>query len=151
MTKLTTVILLICISVITLSGFKSDPPVNSTSKVEVIINAKKRLSGKISIALCNDEKTFMSLSFKDATIDMPIDGPISYTFENVPVGVYSIRIFQDEDGDGKLSALNNGLPKEPFGFSKNPSMRYGPPTWQNTSFELKENTSLSIDLVKFEF
>jgi uncharacterized protein (DUF2141 family) len=151
MKKTNQILALILVSIITLASFKSDPTATNTAKVEVSINTTNRLKGKISIALCNDEDTFMHASFKVGQIDMPLEGPIKYTFENVPVGFYSVRIFQDVDGDGGLTAGNMGIPAEPFGFSQNPSMQYGPPTWKNTKFELKENVSLSIELIKFEF
>jgi uncharacterized protein (DUF2141 family) len=151
MKKTIKTVALILVSIITMSSFRSDPPTTNTANVEVSIKSLKRASGLISIALCNDEKAFMSASYKMGSVNMPKEGPISFTFENVPQGKYSIRIFQDIDGDGKLTAAENGLPKEPFGFSQNPSMQYGPPTWQNTHFELKENVKLTIDLIKFEF
>jgi uncharacterized protein (DUF2141 family) len=149
MTKLTTVILLICISVITLSAFKSDPPVNNTAKVEVSIVTKNKQNGKIRIALCKDEATFMQSIYKEGIIDMPNDGPANYTFENIPAGTYAIRLYQDTDGDGKLTSNNNGIPKEPFGFSQNPSMRYGPPNFKQASFEVNTNVKLTISMVNF--
>jgi uncharacterized protein (DUF2141 family) len=145
------VLALVLISIVSLSSFKSDPPANSTAKIEVSINIKQRLLGKISIALCNDEKSFMSSAYKVGAMEMPMEGPVSFTFENIPVGTYSVRVFQDTDGDGKLTSGDMGIPAEPFGFSQNPSIQFGPPTFKKTSFEVKENVSVSINLLKFDF
>jgi uncharacterized protein (DUF2141 family) len=149
-TEFTKVLVLICISIISLTAFKSDPPANNTAKVAVSIVTKNKQNGKIRIALCNDEATFMQSIYKEGIIDMPIDGPANYTFENIPKGTYAIRLYQDTDGDGKLTSNNNGIPKEPFGFSQNPSMRYGPPNFKQASFEVKANVNLTISMVKFE-
>jgi uncharacterized protein (DUF2141 family) len=47
----------------------------------------------------------------------------------VPPGSYAIQAFHDRDGDGKLATGLFGLPSEPFGLSRSPTLRFGPPAF----------------------
>jgi uncharacterized protein (DUF2141 family) len=51
-------------------------------------------------------------------------------FENLPSGTYALALIHDENGNGKLDTMM-GIPKEGFGFSKNPAIRFGPPSFKS--------------------
>jgi uncharacterized protein (DUF2141 family) len=51
-------------------------------------------------------------------------------------GRYGIKVFQDVDGDGKMSANPFGIPIEPFGFSRDAMGAGGPPAWADAAFEM---------------
>jgi uncharacterized protein (DUF2141 family) len=149
MKKLLKLTIIICLTAIVTSAYKNkDVPKGSKANLEIKINATKKLPGKIKVALCKDPETFMEKLYLEGEIVKSQANTISYTFKNVPLGVYAVRIFQDVDGDGELTANLWGIPKEPFGFSLNPTSKFGPPTFKQASFELKSNISLTIDLAK---
>lgn len=48
-------------------------------------------------------------------------------------GAYAIAIIHDENGNGKLDTFA-GIPREGIGFSRNPVLRFGPPSFQSAQF-----------------
>jgi uncharacterized protein (DUF2141 family) len=71
---------------------------------------------------------------------------LSYTFDNLSNGTYAIVIFHDLNGNGDLDTNWMKIPKEPYGFSNNPSTTFGPPSFEETSFIVKGNTSVEVKL-----
>jgi uncharacterized protein (DUF2141 family) len=56
-------------------------------------------------------------------------------FSDVPIGRYALSVFHDENSNRKLDTIV-GIPKEGFGFSRNPVIRFGPPRFDKVSIEL---------------
>ncbi|WP_081963301.1 DUF2141 domain-containing protein [Pseudomonas sp. ML96] len=54
---------------------------------------------------------------------------------DVPPGRYAVQLFQDLDGDGALALSPRGVPREPVGFSTNPSLFKGKPQPAQCLFE----------------
>ena len=50
-------------------------------------------------------------------------------FQNVPIGGYALALIHDENANGRLDKVA-GLPREGFGFSRNPAIRFGPPKFE---------------------
>ncbi len=50
-------------------------------------------------------------------------------FEGLPTGTYALALIHDENGNGKLDTLM-GIPREGFGFSNNPAIRFGAPSFK---------------------
>lgn len=61
---------------------------------------------------------------------------------NLQTGKYSFRYFHDENKNMTLDANWIGIPTEGFGFANNAKGTFGPPPFEKTIFELKENTTL---------
>jgi uncharacterized protein (DUF2141 family) len=51
-------------------------------------------------------------------------------------GVYAVTLFHDENNNGKLDAKAFGIPKEGFGFSRDPKIRMGPPRFKDAAFAI---------------
>lgn len=62
--------------------------------------------------------------------------------DNLKPGKYAFKFFHDENNNKALDTNWIGIPKEGFGFSNNPSMSFGPPSFDKTIFELKESTKI---------
>jgi uncharacterized protein (DUF2141 family) len=56
-------------------------------------------------------------------------------FSGVPSGRYALSVIHDENANQKLDTLV-GIPKEGFGFSRNPVIRFGPPSFEKVSIGL---------------
>ncbi len=50
-------------------------------------------------------------------------------------GVYALAVIHDENANGRLDKFM-GVPREGFGFSRNPRIRMGPPRFDEVRFEL---------------
>lgn len=64
-------------------------------------------------------------------------------------GQYAISLFHDENSNGLLDTNFLGLPKEGFGFSKNPKIYFGPPSFDRSRFELSNSRQIKINLIYF--
>lgn len=66
-------------------------------------------------------------------IELPLDA-----------GRYAIAIYHDENEDVVLNRNVFGIPKEGFGFSRNPRIRFGPPKFEDAAFTVRGESSLRI-------
>jgi uncharacterized protein (DUF2141 family) len=102
--------------------------------------------GKIKIGIY-DSKGFPLLGKEIDGIDIEVkETSAAYVFKNIPAGKYAIAVFQDSNVDGELNKNMFGVPKEPYGFSNNKYGRFGPPNFEDVSFDVKEDTSISLKI-----
>ena len=64
-------------------------------------------------------------------------------YNDLPFGVYAIAFHHDEDNDGKMNRNFLGIPTEGYGFSNNPKIYTGPPTFDESKIIL-QNDVLTI-------
>ena len=102
--------------------------------------------GKTKIGIY-DSIGFPSLGKEIDGVDIEVEGAsVTYVFKNIPVGKYAIAAFQDSNVDGKLNTNMFGVPKEPYGFSNNKYGMFGPPDFEDVSFDVKEDTSTPLTI-----
>lgn len=61
-------------------------------------------------------------------------------------GIYVIGVYIDVNLKNKLDKNFVGIPKEPYAFSNNAEGFLGSPSFENASFVIAGDTSLSIDM-----
>ncbi len=71
-------------------------------------------------------------------------------FDNLPSGAYALALIHDENGNGKLDTMM-GIPKEGFGFSKNPAIRFGPPSFKSAQVVITSGQVAESVKVKYLF
>lgn len=76
---------------------------------------------------------------------------LSFTFKNLESGSYAVALFHDKNSNEKLDTNFIGIPKEGFGFSNNPRVLTGPPSFNKASFELKTNSKLTKTIKLLHF
>jgi uncharacterized protein (DUF2141 family) len=114
--------------------------------VTLTVTGIKNLEGEISIGLFSDEDNYpKGDEFLGAFVKAD-DETITYTFENIPEGVYAIAIYHDENSDKKLDSNFLHIPNEGYGFSNNVFGTFGPPKFDKAKFEVKEDIALEIRL-----
>ena len=59
----------------------------------------------------------------------------------LPRGDYAIAVIHDENNNAKLDTFA-GIPKEGFGFSRNPPIRFGPPRFTAARFTLDSDAEM---------
>jgi uncharacterized protein (DUF2141 family) len=68
---------------------------------------------------------------------------------NLPQGNYAVSTYLDQNRNGKLDANFLGIPKELFGFSNNPRILTGPPSYQDCEIKVESDSQKSqIRLIK---
>ena len=56
-------------------------------------------------------------------------------FDGLPPGRYAVTLVHDENSNEKLDTML-GIPREGFGFSRNPAIRFGAPKFDEVSINL---------------
>ena len=56
-----------------------------------------------------------------------------FSVDHLPRGEYALAIIHDENGNRKLDTFA-GIPKEGVGFSRNPAIRFGAPSFSSAQF-----------------
>jgi uncharacterized protein (DUF2141 family) len=64
--------------------------------------------------------------------------PHQATFE-VPAGTYAIKVFHDTNGNGILDTNFFGVPTEPYGFSNGARPTFGPASFDEAKFTVRES------------
>ncbi len=98
--------------------------------------------GNVKIALY-DQEGFLKTEISGVTLEAEKTSLV-HEFNDVPVGKYAVAVYQDENSDGRLNKNIFGKPKELYGFSNNKYGLFGPPGFDDVSFELKENKKILI-------
>ena len=63
-------------------------------------------------------------------------GETVVTFQNIPAGTYAIEVYQDLNSNGKMDTGFLGIPKEPYGFSRDARPRLSKPDFSRVKFEV---------------
>lgn len=88
----------------------------------------------------SDEKPFMGFSFEIS------DNEVNRTV-TLPYGEYAVKVFHDENNNGKLDTRMFGIPAERYGFSNNAGGKFGPPEYEDAKFIVESATQkISITL-----
>ena|GEM_PF-883542 len=66
--------------------------------------------------------------------------------DSLPPGTRAVRLFHDENSNGKLDTNLFGIPTEGYGFSNNPRSRFGEPDFEDRLFEHRSDSTIRVRL-----
>ena len=133
------------VTVLILSVVCSQIEAQDAFNITVTVKGIDSNEGQIFLALYDNDADFLDKTFKGAKSKIE-NNQCVVTFENIPSGIYAVSIFHDANDNGKMDTNFIGIPKEDYGCSNNASGFMGPPKWSDAKFELKDNTSITINL-----
>ena len=121
------------------------------AKVTVTVTSLKAATGDVYISVFNDPSAFpQDASRAVKTEKVKATGATAtFVITGLPAGTYAFSTFHDENGNGKLDTGMFGIPKEGFGFSNNPVIRFGAPSFDQSKVVVQGNTQLTIQLNHF--
>jgi uncharacterized protein (DUF2141 family) len=107
--------------------------------------------GQMLIALFDSKKDFLDEPVYSFVFSMEEleDGVVA--LEGVPEGSYAFSIIHDKNKNMELDKRVGGIPREPFGFSNNPKIFFGPPGYEACLVEVKGKTEVMIELKELKF
>lgn len=108
-------------------------PSNGEQALKVRIAKVDKVGGVVRVALFSNEDHYLNKAFRSVNVNVD-QTEIEVAFENVPAGRYAISVYHDTNSNGVLDSNLLRIPKEPYGFSNNPSTRFGPPNFDEASF-----------------
>ena len=123
--------------------------VATAATLTVSVQGVRSDRGHIRIGVCQ-KSAFLSERCAYHAIVPARPGEVSATISNIAPGVYAVAAYQDEDDSGKLKRTIFSMPKEDLGFSRNPPMRFGPPTFADCAIAIRaRHSSVVLKLRKF--
>lgn len=130
-----------------LSGASAAQAEPASSSLEVTISGIKSSKGVIRLAICPPATGFPDCKDKAVrTASLPIEnGTARITFPGLSDGTYAVSVFHDANANGKLDTFV-GIPKEGYGFSRNPPFRPRAPRWDEAWIEVKGTAASAIKI-----
>lgn len=114
----------------------ASPAASLAGSLEIDVAGMRSARGLIRVCLTADPRNFPGcLDDKRAvTRSVPASQRI-IRFDDLPPGKYAAALIHDENSNAKLDTLL-GIPREGFGFSRNPPIGFGPPRFTAAEFAL---------------
>ena len=106
------------------------------------------VQGDLQIGLYNRAEGFAGKNTTYAGKVVAVTGNVmTVEITGLPYGTYAATAYHDKNGNGELDKNFFGVPTEVYGFSNNARGTFGPPSFAESSFELKASTQkISFDL-----
>ena len=95
--------------------------------------------GKVNVAVCDKER-FLKQCAYSTTVPAQA-GEMQVQVKGVPPGTWAVVAYQDENANGALDTNFLGIPKEPYGFSRDARSKFGPPGFEDAAIEVREETT----------
>jgi uncharacterized protein (DUF2141 family) len=113
-----------------------------TIRLEVSVVGLRNHSGQVRLCLTRDPDYFPDCKNdrKGLNLSAPAGAAASLAFEELAPGDYALAVFHDENGNSKLDTFA-AIPREGFGFSRNPPIRFGPPRFGEVRFAARPGTA----------
>jgi uncharacterized protein (DUF2141 family) len=125
---------------------------NFNGKLSVEIDGLKNKEGQVCASIFASSEGFPSdrnRVLQKQCIKIT-ETPLTINFDNLKAGSYAVAVFHDQNNDRILNTNTFGIPKEGFGFSRNPEIRTGAPKFSEAAFLVAgPNTNIQIQLKYF--
>ncbi len=108
-----------------------------SGSIDLAIEGARSERGLIRICLSANARHFPDCSGDPAARTANIPATATTTrFEGLAPGTYAVSLVHDENSNGRLDTTLM-LPREGFGFSRNPRIGMGPPRFQSAAFAVE--------------
>lgn len=121
------------------------------SDLVVAVHDVPSAKGNLKVALFNSPEGFPGEVEKGMLMKTAVirGDSTEIVFKGVPQGQYVLAVFHDVNNNGQLDTNERGVPTEAIGLSNNPKLRFGPPKYERSVFELNNHLRLSINLQQY--
>ncbi|HTG38605.1 DUF2141 domain-containing protein [Sphingomonas sp.] len=104
----------------------------------VDLDALRNARGMVRLCLTAAADNFPTCVDDDRAVARSVPATqSSLSYDGLPPGGYALAVIHDENGNGKLDTFM-GIPREGFGFSRNPRIAFGPPSFKSARFTLSD-------------
>jgi uncharacterized protein (DUF2141 family) len=107
-----------------------------TGDLEVAVERLRNQRGVLHLCLTRNTAHFPNCGGDPQALKRTVPaGPGPVRFTGIAPGGYALSILHDENRNGRLDTLI-GIPREGFGFSRNPVVRFGAPRFTQVRIDL---------------
>lgn len=118
---------------------------NGPVSLDVTISGLKSDKGVVRLALCPPNAGFpdcKTAALRTGSVKIA-GGQAMVVLTGIPAGTYALSVFHDANGNGKLDTFA-GIPREGYGFSRNPGFKPRAPTFAETQISVNGTTETQI-------
>ena len=118
-----------------------------SARLEINIEGLQNNKGKVLVAVNDSEENYSDHDgevYKGA-VSKIADKKAVVVFNDIPFGVYAVKVFHDENNNDELDSNFLRIPQEPYGFSNDARGAFGPASWDDAKFEIKTD-SMAISI-----
>jgi len=111
------------------------------NEIRIVVNRVKKSVGLVTVDLFpNREEGFLRSVGRLKQFQFAARSPQTAFCVSAPeAGDYAISIYHDRNANGAFDKTGIGLPKEPWGLSNNPKVRFAAPKIESTLFSVAED------------
>jgi uncharacterized protein (DUF2141 family) len=109
------------------------------ASLDLGVSGLRSTKGLVRVCLTADSRHFPACD-KDPQarhLSVAADAAKAMRFDELPSGRYAVALFHDENGNGRIDT-RFGIPAEGVGFSNNPRLLFGPPSFAAASVALTD-------------
>jgi uncharacterized protein (DUF2141 family) len=112
------------------------PVAGPATSLEIDVAGMRSAKGLIRICLTAEPKNFPGCTDDKHAITRSVPaGQHVIRFDGLSPGTYAAALIHDENSNARLDTMM-GIPREGFGFSRNPHIGFGPPRFAAAEFAL---------------
>lgn len=106
------------------------------ARLDVAVDHLRSAKGLVRFCVTADPANFPACvdDARALTRNVPA-GTKAISVDGLPHGTYAVAVIHDENANHRLDTFA-GIPKEGFGFSRNPALGFGPPRFAAAGFAL---------------
>lgn len=122
---------------------------HTETKLVLTVSNLDKIKGKLYIGWYKSEEDFRKpdKAVYQKIVEVEGKDTVDIMFENVAPGTYSVALFLDKNGNGKMDTNMLGIPKEKYGFSNNKYPLTRAATFKESAFTVGgKEQSISIKL-----
>ena len=124
-------------------GYSQSKKTSLTLTIEVA--SFENTKGVLRVCITDKKDDFLKSCTFSRTVVVK-DEAVSLKIENMEKGNYAASVYHDENNNDILETTGLfGIPIEPYGFSNNPSMTFGP-SFKKSVFKMTSDKNISIRL-----
>lgn len=115
-------------------------------EITVAVTDIEELEGTLYIQIFDSEKAFDEKGRPVKSSKLKVtEHQHKVVFKDLEMGTYAVKLFHDENENGKMDSNFFGIPKEGYGFSNNGGA-FGSPSFNDASFGVTEDKNIGIKL-----
>lgn len=121
------------------------------SRLDIAVGNLRSAKGMVRICLTADPDNFPDCIDDAHALTRSVPArDTAIGFDALPHGTYAFAVIHDENGNSKLDTFA-GVPREGFGFSRNPAVGFGPPRFSAARFAVTRDAEMQQVKIRYIF
>lgn len=126
----------------------ADSPQTETFDLEIMVTNINTLEGSIEMGVFNTSKSFLQIGKEYKTYSQKVkNDTVIFLLKGYKKDNYAFSIYHDINSDKECNLGFLGIPKEPYGFSKNYKPILSKPTFNDCKINANQSMPVIIRLI----